>query len=164
MSKQHQHIRDQLCELIGSLQRPTLYGTVKSVDESKRTCSVGIGGIVREGVLLYAVKDDVKKGFCFIPKVGSKVLISTFNETRSFVSMFSEVDKVLLTISTTELKITDKGFTLNRGDSGLLKTLTELCDAISKLTVTTAVGASGIPINVADFTKIKQDLTNYLEG
>lgn len=181
MSKRHQKIREALCELIKSFISPPNYGVVKSVDEKKRICSVQISGILRENVLLYTVVDDALKGFCFVPKVGSKVVVTSINDTRSCVSMFSEIDKVLLTIDEkvemtmdketlhykndkTELKITNKGFTIKKDSSGLLKTLTDLCDALAKLTVTTAMGASGIPINVADFTKIKADLKKYLEG
>lgn len=40
----------------------------------------------------------------------------------------------------------------------LVKTLNSLCDAISKLTVPTALGPSGVPINISDFQEIKKEL------
>src|SRR5690606_15303532 len=140
------------------------YGTVESVDEAKRVCSVRIGGIVREGVLLYAREDAGLKGFCLIPKKGSLVVVSRIGSgNRLVVELFSEVDKVIATVEDAEFSITGKGFKLNNGSGGLLKTLSDLCDAIAKLTVTTGVGPSGVPINIADFQKIKQELNQYLE-
>ena len=62
------------------------------------------------------------------------------------------------------VKITTGGLTLAKGSSGLKKTLDDLLTAIQKLTVTTGVGPSGPPINMADFVKVQQDLSNYLEG
>lgn len=44
-----------------------------------------------------------------------------------------------------------------KGDT-LVDMLSDLCDKISALTVPTALGPSGIPINVADFTTIKSKL------
>ena len=62
------------------------------------------------------------------------------------------------------VKITTGGLTLAKGSSGLKKTLDDLLTAIQNLTVTTGVGPSGPPINMADFVKVQQDLSNYLEG
>lgn len=63
----------------------------------------------------------------------------------------------------TSLIITDKGFTVEKGEYSLKKTLDDLLTAIQKLTVTTNVGPSGVPINIADFKKIQEELNNYLE-
>lgn len=96
--KSNNTIRQLLIEFVKDLLHPPQYGIVKSVDETKRVCSVLLGGITRENVLLYGVLDDTKKGFCFIPKIGSKVIITTISDTRSYVSLFSEIDKVLTSI------------------------------------------------------------------
>lgn len=76
------------------------------------------------------------------------------------------VDKELVSMvaENSTIKITPQGLTLTRGSSGLKKTLEDLLTAIKALTVTTGVGPSGTPINVADFIKIESDLPNYLEG
>lgn len=39
-----------------------------------------------------------------------------------------------------------------------------MLDGICQLTVPTAVGPSGVPINASMFQQIKADLPNYLEG
>jgi len=62
------------------------------------------------------------------------------------------------------IRATTGGLTFSRNSSGLKKTLDELLTAIKALTVTTGVGPSGPPINLAQFEKIQQDLKNYMEG
>lgn len=177
---------DEIRQLFASRLREASAGSfwavVKSVDEKRRICIVSDEGVDYDEVLLYAVDDRQRKGFCFIPSPGSTVLVSRIGGSNNlFVAMFSVVDKVLVTIGDqqsveisakkagavvgdTTLKATDKGLTLSRGAAGLKKTLTDLCGAIERLTVTTGVGPSGVPINAMDFTKIKQELNDYLEG
>lgn len=168
------NIRRKFALRLNEAASGSAYGVVKKVDEDKRTCDIEIGNIVREGVMLYFLDDKDKKGWWFVPKIESTVLVTRVDAagTRLRVSMFSEIDKVILTTgdedageTPLEFSITkDGGYKLNRGRSGLRKTLTDLCTAIEQLTVTTAWGPSGTPINAAAFTKIKQDLNNYLEG
>lgn len=176
----------------------SFFAQMKSVDDKKRICVVTVGELEYVDVLLYStVKADLKGIHC-IPKVGSQVVVSRLQGTDNlFVSQYSEVDKIIITIgdkvtaemdserlsyindkcsvtatdkeielkqNETTVKVTDKGLTLVKGSFGLLKTLDALCDAITKLTVSTAVGASTPPINLADFTKIKTELKNYMEG
>ena len=76
----------------------------------------------------------------------------------------ADAEKCLLQVGESVVKATEKGLTFIKGGAGLKKTLEELIDAITKLTVTTGVGPSGVPVNVADFIKIKQGLNDYLEG
>ncbi len=73
---------------------------VEEVDEKKRTCRVKINeGVSFEDVRLYGLTDDGLKGFCLIPKRDSMVLVSRIdNGNELYVTMFSEVDKVLGTI------------------------------------------------------------------
>jgi len=182
MSKEVDNLRRKLARRMAEAGSNSSYGTVKEVNEEKRTCDVEVGGIIREGVLLYALEDPEKKGWFFVPAVDSVVQVSRIDTgTRLRVSMFSVIDKVICTIGEkmelmidekgaviradkTTLSAKDSGFILTRGTSGLLKTLSALCDAISKLTVSTLLGPSSVPINSAEFVKIKQDLNNYLEG
>ena len=76
----------------------------------------------------------------------------------------TDAEKCLLQVGESVVKATEKGLTFVKGGAGLKKTLEELIDAITKLTVTTGVGPSGVPVNVADFIKIKQGLNDFLEG
>ena len=193
-----QEIREVFNKRLKRLTNQSFFARVKDVDEQLRVCTVTVGTLIYEEVLLYSTTKEDLKGFVFIPKIGSQVVVGRLQGTDNlFVSQYSEVKKALLTMSdkhsiemvgttTTitndkstiivkanemEIKVgeavikgTDKGLTLVKGSFGLLKTLNELCDAISKLTVSTAVGASSPPINMADFVKIKTELKNYMEG
>lgn len=179
--KKNDVIRQLLAERFRESSRSTIYGTVLEVNEENRTCKVQIGDIEYEDVLLYAIENGGLKGWVQIPAKDSQVLVSRVDGSdRLYVSMYSVIDKIILTIgdkmtietdadkavvkqNTTLLRITAKGLTFKRDSSGLKKSLTDLLSALEKLTVTTNIGPSGIPINVADFTKIKQDLNNYLE-
>lgn len=79
------------------------------------------------------------------------------------VNLVMDKDKLQVTQGDSNLTITKNGFTVNKGGSGLKKTLDDLLTAIQKLTVTTNVGPSGVPINLSEFQQIQQDLSNYLE-
>ena len=116
-----------------------------------------------DDVLLYAVADAGRRGFCFLPAVGSIVLVSRLGGSNElYVAMFSEVDEVRLSVGESSFSMTAEGFAAGRGGSGLRSTLEQLIDAICALTVTTGTGPSGTPINAADFMQIKEDLKNYL--
>lgn len=80
------------------------------------------------------------------------------------VMIHVDAEKVEVYTGEAVVKITTGGLTLKKGSSGLKKTLNDLLAALQKLTVPTGVGPSGVPVNIADFAKIQQDLSNYLEG
>lgn len=171
----------KIFRLIRDQDKTILSATVSAVNESDRTCTVKVENVEYEDVRLYGIVKGDLKGFCFIPKIGSQVLAGRIGESNElFIAMFTEVDKAILTIGekmnltveaenyciqakNTIIRATPTGMTFVREGSGLKKTLENLIDAITKLTVTTGVGPSGTPINVSDFIKIKQDLSNYLE-
>lgn len=197
MSKGNDDIRRMFERRLQGAAETVCYGEVSEVNEKTRTCTVVMEGIPYENVLLYAVENAELNGPVLIPKKDSKVLVRKLANDRYFVAMFSEVDKVLLTIGDkteaevsnecvrikagektaitvdaencllqvgeSTIKATEKGLAFVKGGSGLKKTLEELIDAITKLTVPTGVGPSGVPINAADFVQIKQGLNDYLE-
>lgn len=80
------------------------------------------------------------------------------------LSVLIDTESITMKADQATIKASTAGLTLAKGSSGLKKTLNDLLTAIQKLTVTTSVGPSGPPINVADFVKVQQDLSNYLEG
>lgn len=160
----------------------TFYATVEAVDDGLHTCTVEADGVAYEDVRLNAVAQEEGRGLWLLPKVGSTVLVTRIGDSNELlVVMASEVDGVKLTIGDTMAATLDKdgatvtagetmlqatadGLTLTRGEAGLLKTLTDLCDAILRLTVSTAVGPSSTPVNAADFASIKNELKSYLKG
>lgn len=92
-------LRRQFNERLSQASGDTFYATIQSVDEKARTCTVDIEGVTFDEVMLHAVADDKLKGFCFVPKADSTVLVSRIaGSNMMFVAMFSQVDKVLLTV------------------------------------------------------------------
>lgn len=84
---------------------------IKSVDADKRLCIVvDHEDMEYEEVLLYSVENVDLKGFVMIPKVDSTVLVSRIGGSNElYVAMFSEVEKVLLTIGDkVEVALDDK--------------------------------------------------------
>lgn len=91
--------RRRLAAMIRTASAVTFAAIVESVDEEKRTCTVKDDDVVFQDVLLYAVTDESLKGATILPKVGSSVLVSKIGGSNMlFVSMFSEVDKIVATI------------------------------------------------------------------
>lgn len=91
------------------LSATTFYAVVSAVDEKARTCTVKVDDAPYTDVLLYAIVDDSIKGLCLVPAIDSRVLVSRIGGSNElYVSMFSELDKVLLTIGDkVTLKIAD---------------------------------------------------------
>ncbi|GAB3194724.1 putative membrane-bound mannosyltransferase [Pontibacter aydingkolensis] len=110
------------------------------------TCDVLL---LREDLELFDVRLSAGegKGFVVTPKVGSKVLVSYLNETNAFVSM----------VETAEL------YTIQTENESLKAILSDFFDAIGRMTVTTAMGPSGTPINAMDFTNLKTRLNKLLK-
>ena len=166
MSKELDEIRRLFDDRLRGVATNTFYGEVVAVDEGKRTCKVKLGRVHAENVLLYGIEDESLKGWVLIPAKGSKVVVSRMSgSNRYYVMMFSEVEKVILTVGDqTLLQVTGKGFKVNRGSSGLKKTLTTLIDGILNLKFPTTSGATtGPTINAQDFIKAKNELNEYLE-
>lgn len=103
---------------------------------------------------------DLKKGENITVHVDAGKLEVVNDKT----TVIHQAEALTLLSDQATVKITTGGLTLAKGSSGLKKTLDDLLTAIQKLTVTTGVGPSGPPINMADFVKVQQDLSNYLEG
>jgi hypothetical protein len=126
-------------------------GKVLSVDKPKVLCkvqSIENEELVFEDVRLRAIDDAQDKGFVLFPKVGSTVLIGQIKNTSAYyVAMYSEIDKVKWATDAENLK----------------DLLADLLTAIKAITVTTGVGPSGTPINVASFVAIENRLNNFFE-
>lgn len=143
------------------------YGTIKAVDERVKAVDVVMdsGHVIRD-ISLDVIRNG-NSGLIVFPAVGSTVVVG-FIENRPELPLIissTTTDKIFVTIGdNTEMQITENGFTIMRGSSSLKKTLSDLCDAIGQLTVTTGTGPSGIPINKLQFDAIKEDLDNYLEA
>jgi hypothetical protein len=127
-------------KLAGTFKKDTvemLVGTVKSVDESKSTCTVVIeNGVELPNVLLQA---GVCDGLQVIPKKDSGVVVikSTYNQP--FIAVYSDVEKYYLQVgdgSLTVFKDTSNNqplIQLNDGSYGGLIKIQELVNKINAI-------------------------------
>lgn len=129
-------------ERLRSAARSAMYGTVKAVDEKARTCDVQIGGIVYEGVLLYALEKENLRGPVMVPKSDSTVIVARIDASdRLYVAMFSEIDKVILTLGDRVIMTCDgeqieasaPRITLNGGDRGGLIDVEQITGKLNDL-------------------------------
>lgn len=102
---------------------------------------------------------DIKKG----EKITIHVDAEKLEVVNDKAKVTHEAEALTLLSDQATIKITTGGLTLKKGGSSLKKTLDKMLDGICQLTVPTAVGPSGVPINAAMFQQIKADLPNYLE-
>lgn len=111
-----------------------LAATVDSVDVATRTCIVTTissqGSVTIENVQLMASVDD---GVLFVPAIDSTVLIiySTYN--RPYISLFSELQKIVFVVGDSTLEITDGLFKFNDGQLGGLVEVEKLTTKLNNL-------------------------------
>lgn len=124
----------------------TLPATVQRVNNQLLTCEV----ITAEGITLYDVQLQAAAakdaGWILYPAPGSVVLVSCTEAGNWYVSAFTEIAGARLRTQADDFK----------------QWLTDLIAAIQSITVTTATGPSGIPINQASFNQLRQRLDNLL--
>lgn len=90
---------ESIQKMMKGQDKTILAGTVSEVNEQERTCSLKVDDVTYEDVRLYGLVKAELKGFCFIPKKDSYVLACRIEGSNSlFVTMFTEVDKILLTM------------------------------------------------------------------
>jgi phage baseplate assembly protein gpV len=110
---------------------------------------------MERGVILgtaFNEKDQVASG-------GKDIRCLTYKD--GTVQVYDQnLHKLRYVLENTELTMSRDGFALKRSTESLNSILSDLIDAIKLLTVTTPVGPSGVPINVATFTAIKERLPN----
>lgn len=100
-------------------------GKAVNVDEEKRTCDFEPieDEATREGVRLQSVISETK-GFVLIPKENSDIVVTFFNRSTGFVSLTSELEKVIWDVDLTQI---------NGGDNGGLINIEDLITKINQL-------------------------------
>jgi hypothetical protein len=155
-------IRKYIRQIIGEAAQNTEVCKVVSVEGATCTVKTIAGDVTYESVRLKAHTED-DKGAIITPAIESYVLMTKIDAANYFISFFSEIDAV--TFKDTqgfEVVIKDGKMSVKNGSYGIKQAFDELIEAIGRLTVTTGVGPSGIPINKAEFEAIKQKLNNLL--
>ena len=140
MTQRSEDIRRKLKELsVGDEQ--VFLATVKEVNQDEFTCMIETSTDIQYiDVRLRAVIDPEKKGFCFIPKLDSLVLVGRIgNSNELYVVLFSEIDKIIfnyledaeitfdaqrifLRIKERSIEMTEEAITFNAGDKNSFAT------------------------------------------
>lgn len=107
---------------------------VVSVELSSRTCTVQVVTGKRSfnlpGVRLMATVDD---GLLMVPAIGSTVIIAYSTFVTPYISLFSEISRVLWVVGESSFEIKDKLIELNDGAFGGLAKVPELVQRINNL-------------------------------
>lgn len=112
---------DNIGKMVKDTDNTVLSGTVNTVNEKERTCTVKIGNVIYEDVRLYGVVKAGLKGHCFIPKIGSAVILGRIDGSNEmFVMMFTEIDKLMLTIGEKTQLTVDEWQTVYQNDKTTL--------------------------------------------
>lgn len=132
--------------IVGDMWNLPLLGEVTAVDGE--TCSVKItSGLVVSDVRLKATVTGGDKKVLMTPVVGSDVIMmsSTGTLDNLFVIIMDAIDKVEIISADVNITVDDK-VSIEVAGVKLSETLSDLCDAIKTLTVSTGVGPSGTPL------------------
>lgn len=140
--KEIREVRMMFSERLRNAAKAAMYGTVVSVDEKARACDVQVGGIVYEGVLLYAVRKDGLHGRVLVPRIGSTVVVARIDASdRLYAAMFSEIEKVIFTLNDRvtmtcdgeRIEATAPQIVLNGGEMGGLLNIGPFTDKLNDL-------------------------------
>lgn len=113
-----------------------------------------------------------EKSIIIKPAKGSYVLIGFLNSKDAFVAMYDEVDSIIVKVNGQSYTIDKDGFSIDlkagkfsfkNNQESLKKILQDLISEVSKITVTTQMGPSGTPLNIAQLQLIAQRITMLLQ-
>ena len=150
-------IRDAIKAIAAGQQTVTVEAcTITAVDWAARTCDCS----PEDGPDLYDVRlraqrgTDSATGLYGKPAVGAAALVALVDGNPADAYLLAcdrYTEWVLAPDGQAELRITPDGFVLTRSGESLGALLQDLLAAIQQLTVTTALGPSGPPINLPAF-------------
>ncbi len=115
-----------------------------------------------KGVMLNSVLGNAN-GFIQFPADDSDAIIASIDGSGEYFLVRAAVlTKAMVNIGETSFTIDASGYSIEHNGESLTQILKDLLDRIVAITVPTSSGASGTPINAADFTNIKTRLDNLL--
>lgn len=159
-------IKDIFSEMKQGVPVQVVVAKVESVDKKSSTCDLVVEGRAdRPEARLRAVMDSSATGLIILPKKGSYVLAGLIGNKpeSSFVCGYSDIDEVFIDIPSSQMRVDKNGFLIKTGSNSLSGLISDLLDALMKLTVTTGTGPSGTPININDFITLKQKFNQLLK-
>lgn len=144
---------------------PVMSGKIISINESELTCKVSLSiadGIETDNINLNCISLNAN-GFIQFPKIDSNVIIAEVDGPGKWAIInCTDLTKAVITIGNTTFTITTNGVKIEANNKNLGTVLQNILTHIQALTVPTAVGTSGIPINLPDFITDSTDLNSIL--
>lgn len=107
---------------------------VESVNEAQRTCTVR--SINTKSELSFSdvqLMAGVNDGFLLVPAIDSQVVVTYSTITQPFVSMFSELSKVIAIVGDNSIEVNSDNIFLSGDDFGGLVKVAELVDKLNNL-------------------------------
>lgn len=155
-------------------------GKVMAGSVSGNYCDVQpLDGVLIKKVRLNAAAE--KKGLLMIPADDSFVIVAMLSNVDALVVLYSKIKKLqysdegdfqceiegdkvsVKNTSGMECVIDGEKVNIRNNSYSLAEAFKDMLSAIGKLTVTTAVGPSGTPINIPEFNTIQQKLNQLLK-
>lgn len=150
-------VDDEEVSVVGKGNKGSLFLT------ASKEAHISIGKKTKKGKLDLQVHGDATVGV-----QGKLLKIITDNEAQIEVSHPNTKDKTIVTIKKDTIQIVSPKIILGKGEEPLVlgdtlkSVLEDLINAIGKITVPTAMGPSGVPINAPQFQKISKSLNKIL--
>lgn len=170
----------ELAKRANGLEYDTLVPAIVKKVSSDNECTCEIEDLEVHDVRLQTIKTGSNESIIVVPEVGSWVILGGIESTEEYLVLsVQRAEKVLANIQggdhvidadgfrwkkgTTEVSVESAGVSVKRGAVSLKSELDALIDAIMAITVTTAVGVSSVPVNIASFASIKVKLGQLLK-
>ena len=112
-------------------------GTVKTVAEADRICTVELIDCEGDLTVEASLSPEDNDGFILVPAVDSTVQACIYADNSCYISMWSDIDKVICVIDSENKFVFDKnGLILNDGLNGGLINITTLTTDLNTLVTT----------------------------
>lgn len=142
-------------------EREVFTGIASDIDPAAGTCAV----TPSDGSPPWfevALKAHPSATSYVIPADGSQVVVLKYSQQSAAIIAAADVQRLVWQVEDTLLEVTPEGLTLSRSTESLKALLTDLCAAIEQITVPTAVGPSGVPVNIPAFVQIRTRIAQLL--
>lgn len=108
--------------------------TVTAVNEDNRTCDVeSVNGDATLSFVDVELMVGVNDGMLLIPAVDSQVYIAYSNVVSPYVTMYSELDKIIYITGNSGIEITDGSIKFNNGSFGGLVKIEDLVNKLNTI-------------------------------
>ncbi len=133
MSEQIRKAIQQITGTVNNDNATYVLCKVDSVDTSKRTCDVTVLSDFATSVPDVQIMAGVEDGMLLVPSVGSQVVVCIADSRTPYVSMYSQLDKVMFVVGEMGITITTDGVQINDGSLGGLIKIEQLVSKINTI-------------------------------